>query len=555
MTGAPIRPRRASDPDEVGPYRILGELGRGGMGRVLLGAAPDGRLVAVKQVHERFAADDGFRARFRREAGASRRVSGAYTAAVMDAEVDAPTPWLASVFVVGPSLGAAVEAVGPLPEDAVHRLAVGLATALVEIHRAGLIHRDLTPSNVLLAEDGVRVIDFGIARAAEEDAELTHTGGVIGSPPYMSPEQAEGRALTPAADVFSLGSVLALALTGRSPFAGASTLRTLYDVVHTDPDLSALPAATRPLLAACLAKDPAARPTPERLLGLLGPVAPAARQWPAAVHELITAQQRAVDGLLAHPPGAARPGPPEGEPTSYHLAAPGRTALATAVDGGPAGVAGARADTPAAAGARADTPAAVGAPARRSRRTAVLLTAGIVAAAGVGAYLWLGNPDGAAAPDRYLKAPLCAEAAGRLPLPAAERQPDKDYYFERSSDAQTRCSWYGSHVLSGSTYWDQDPSAFVAWGLRRSAGSSDNATKVQREDFGRSAGGKRRADGVGVGEEAYWDTVNKGTDCSLAVRDGNLVVTVDLGAKGHPAGDCETKAVAVARAAFAAMPR
>jgi serine/threonine protein kinase len=195
------------------------------MGRVLLGAGPDGRLVAVKQVHDRYAADDGFRARFRREVGASRRVSGAYTAAVMDADVEAVTPWLASVFVVGPSLGAAVEAAGALPADAVHRLAVGLATALVEIHRTGLIHRDLKPENVLLAEDGVRVIDFGIARAAEEEAELTHTGGVIGSPAYMSPEQAEGRMLTPASDVFSLGSVLALALTGRSPSPGPPPCR------------------------------------------------------------------------------------------------------------------------------------------------------------------------------------------------------------------------------------------------------------------------------------------------------------------------------------------
>lgn len=218
--GPSMRPRRESDPAEVGPYRVLAELGRGGMGRVLLGAGPDGRLVAVKQVHERFAADAAFRARFRREVAASRRVSGAYTAAVMDADVEAVTPWLASVFVVGPSLADAVESGGPLPSDAVHGLAVGLATALVEIHRAGLIHRDLKPGNVLLAEDGVRVIDFGIARAVEEDAELTHTGGVIGSPAFMSPEQAEGRALTPASDVFSLASLLALALSGRSPFEG-----------------------------------------------------------------------------------------------------------------------------------------------------------------------------------------------------------------------------------------------------------------------------------------------------------------------------------------------
>ncbi|GAB7186965.1 protein kinase [Kitasatospora sp. Ki12] len=541
-----MRPRRDSDPAEVGPYRVLAELGRGGMGRVLLGAAPDGRLVAVKRVHDRFAADDGFRARFRREAGASRRVSGAYTAAVMDADVDAPTPWLASVFVVGPSLGAAVEAAGPLPEDAVHRLAVGLATALVEIHRAGLIHRDLKPENVLLAEDGVRVIDFGIARAAEDDAELTHTGGVIGSPAYMSPEQAEGRALTPAADVFSLGSVLALALTGRSPFAGASTLQTLYNVVHTEPDLTAVPAATRPLLAACLAKDPAARPTPARLLDLLGPVAPAARQWPAAVHRLITEQQTAVDALLAGPRAAVPPRPRGGEPTSYHLAAPGGTALATALDRG--------LPTPAPnAVAPADTPP------RRSRRTAaVLVTAAVVAAAGVGGYLWLrdpGDPDGPAVPDKYLKAPVCAEITGKLPLPPAERKPEKDVYSERSSTAETVCHWYGTSVVGGLTYEDQEPSAMLRWRLQRSAGSADNATQVQHKDFRALVDGRRSASGVGIGEEAYWDQPIRGANCSLAVRDGNLIFSVDLGGTDHPADRCEADAATVARAALAAMPR
>ncbi|WP_405829942.1 MULTISPECIES: serine/threonine-protein kinase [unclassified Streptomyces] len=212
-------------------------LGQGGMGRVLLGAGPDGRLVAVKQVLAHFADDEGFRARFRREVAASRKAPGIYTAAVMDADPDAPTPWLASVFVRGPSLGAAVEAVGVLPEETVRRLAAGLATALLEIHRVGLVHRDLKPDNVLLAEDGVRVIDLGIARMTEGEGNtgLTRTGWVIGSPSFMSPEQAESKPLTPASDVFSLGSVLVMAVTGSSPFAGTSTLQTLYDVVHSTP--------------------------------------------------------------------------------------------------------------------------------------------------------------------------------------------------------------------------------------------------------------------------------------------------------------------------------
>lgn len=163
---------------EVGRYRVLAELGRGGMGRVLLGYGPDGRLVALKLVHEQFAEDDGFRARFRREVEASRAVSGAYTAAVVDADPDAPTPWLASVFVPGPSLHDAVQTAGALPEEPVLRLAAGLATALIQIHRAELVHRDLKPSNVLLADDGPRVIDFGLVRAVNggRSGDLTRAG-------------------------------------------------------------------------------------------------------------------------------------------------------------------------------------------------------------------------------------------------------------------------------------------------------------------------------------------------------------------------------------------
>ncbi|MEV7546408.1 serine/threonine-protein kinase [Streptomyces sp. NPDC089915] len=294
-----------SGPERVGPYRVLSVLGEGGMGRVLLAAAPDGRLVAVKQVHARLADDGDFRARFRREVAASQKVSGAYTAAVMDADVDAPTPWLASVFVPGPSLGAAVAELGALPERTVRRLAAGLVTALTEIHRAGLIHRDLKPENVLLTQDGVRVIDLGIARAAESgvDTRLTRTGLVIGSPAFMSPEQAEGRALTPASDVFSLGSVLALAATGASPFAADSMLRTLFNLVHAEPELSSVPAELRPLVARCLAKAPADRPAPAELLHLLGTVPPAGRlPWPPAVHGMITAQGAAIDRLLGVDP-------------------------------------------------------------------------------------------------------------------------------------------------------------------------------------------------------------------------------------------------------------
>ncbi|WTU30389.1 serine/threonine protein kinase [Kitasatospora purpeofusca] len=555
-----MRPRRESDPAEVGPYRVLAELGRGGMGRVLLGAGPDGRLVAVKQVHERFAADAAFRARFRREVAASRRVSGAYTAAVMDADVEAVTPWLASVFVVGPSLADAVESGGPLPSDAVHGLAVGLATALVEIHRAGLIHRDLKPGNVLLAEDGVRVIDFGIARAVEEDAELTHTGGVIGSPAFMSPEQAEGRALTPASDVFSLASLLALALSGRSPFEGASALRTLYDVVHSEPDLGGVAPETRPFLEACLVKDPAARPTPARLLELLGPVAPAARRWPAAVHTMITAQQAEVDRLLADPGRTLvlRAGAP-----AAVVVQPGPTALRTVLDGAVTGSGGAR-DAVDATSASAPAAAAAAAPAppRRRRRPTALAAAVVLALAGFGGggYLLLRDPNGGGAgtgpavADKYLKAPICSEAAPQLPLPAEQRRTEDDGYFEQTTYAETRCAWYGSYLaVDGLRYRDDTAAATVTWKIRRTSGS-DNGTRVQRKDFGDFAEGKRNAPGIGVGDDAFWDAPGRGETCTLAVRDGNVWLWVGLGGPDHPAERCEAQAAEVARAALAAMP-
>lgn len=271
------------------------------MGRVALAAGPDGRLVALKQVHASFAKDPAFRARFRREVQASRLVSGAYTAAVIDADPEAETPWLASVYVAGPSLREAVDATGPLPEPSIRLLAAGLAAALGEIHRAGLVHRDLKPSNVLLTSDGPRVIDFGIARATEGSTELTGTGAVIGSPAFMSPEQAESRPLTPASDVFSLGALLVMAATGRGPFAGDSTPQTLYQVVHHQPDLSGVPPEVRRLAEPCLAKDPAHRPTPAQILDFLGAVAPSATPWPASVHAEIGRQEAGVRAALSWP--------------------------------------------------------------------------------------------------------------------------------------------------------------------------------------------------------------------------------------------------------------
>ncbi|GAA1985205.1 serine/threonine-protein kinase [Amycolatopsis minnesotensis] len=297
-----MKPLDRDDARQIGRYRPLALLGEGGMGRVLLATGPDGRLVAVKQVHPGFAHDNGFRSRFRREVEASRMVSGAYTAAVMDADPNAPTPWLASVYVAGPSLQEAVDGAGRLPPGSVRHLAAGLASALLEIHRVGLVHRDLKPSNVILTGDGPRVIDFGIARAAQGGTELTHTGSIIGSPAFMSPEQAEGKQVTAASDVFSLGALLVMASSGQAPFSGASTPQTLYNVVHAHPDLRFLPPEVRRIAEPCLAKDPAHRPAPAQLLQLIGPLAPVPQPWPASVHALIGEHEQAARRALKSPP-------------------------------------------------------------------------------------------------------------------------------------------------------------------------------------------------------------------------------------------------------------
>ncbi|MFF1598976.1 serine/threonine-protein kinase [Streptomyces mirabilis] len=267
-----MQPLGVDEPTVVGPYRLLGRLGSGGMGRVYLGRSAGGRTVAVKIVHPHFALDEEFRARFRREVEAARRVGGAWTAPVLDADPEASVPWVATGYAAGPSLAAAVaDAGGPLPVDSVRVLGAGLAEALTAVHALGLVHRDVKPSNVLLTLDGPLLIDFGIARATDGTASLTSTGVSVGSPGYMSPEQILGKGVTGAADVFSLGAVLVYAATGESPFPGDSSAALLYKVVHEEPRLGSLEGELRELVAACLAKDPAGRPTPGEVAGRLAP--------------------------------------------------------------------------------------------------------------------------------------------------------------------------------------------------------------------------------------------------------------------------------------------
>ncbi|MEW2567074.1 serine/threonine-protein kinase [Streptomyces sp. NPDC047070] len=266
-----MRPLDVDEPTVVGPYRLLGRLGSGGMGRVYLGRSAGGRTVAVKIVHPHFALDEEFRARFRREVEAARRVGGAYTAPVLDADPDARIPWVATGYAAGPTLTAAVTDTGALADHSVRVLGAGLAEALTAVHGLGLVHRDVKPSNVLLTLDGPLLIDFGIARATDGTASLTSTGVSIGSPGYMSPEQILGKGVTGAADVFSLGAVLAYAATGSSPFPGDSSAALLYKVVHEEPELGALSGALRETVAGCLAKDPSARPSPADLATALAP--------------------------------------------------------------------------------------------------------------------------------------------------------------------------------------------------------------------------------------------------------------------------------------------
>ncbi|WP_333774336.1 serine/threonine-protein kinase, partial [Streptomyces sp. IBSBF 3136] len=266
-----MQPLGADEPAAVGPYRLLGRLGSGGMGRVYLGRSAGGRTVAVKIVHPHFALDEEFRARFRREVEAARRVGGAWTAPVLDADPEAAVPWVATAYAAGPSLAAAVAEFGALPAHTVRALGAGLAEALTAVHELGLVHRDVKPSNVLLTLDGPLLIDFGIARATAGTASLTSTGVSVGSPGYMSPEQILGKGVTGAADVFSLGAVLAYAATGEPPFPGDSSAALLYKVVHEEPELGSLTGELRQEAAGCLAKDPAARPAPAELARRLAP--------------------------------------------------------------------------------------------------------------------------------------------------------------------------------------------------------------------------------------------------------------------------------------------
>ncbi|WUI01901.1 serine/threonine-protein kinase [Spirillospora sp. NBC_00431] len=300
-----MKPLRDGDPRRLGPYRLEGRLGAGGMGEVFLGVSPGGRRVAVKVIRAEHSDRPEFRVRFAREVEAARKVGGFYTAQVVDADPEAAEPWMATAYIDGPSLREAA----PLEVAEVRELGAALAEGLAAIHASGLVHRDLKPGNVIMSPDGPRIIDFGVARAAGATA-LTSTGAVVGTYAYMAPEQVRADTAGPASDVFALGCVLAFAATGRGPFDAANVPGIVHRIVNAPPGLAGVPVELRPAIEACLAKDPDRRPSPTE-----------------------------VAALLATPPGEAPPGEasrPPGRPRRRAVLVGGAMAGAAAVLGVPA---------------------------------------------------------------------------------------------------------------------------------------------------------------------------------------------------------------------------
>jgi serine/threonine protein kinase len=307
--GGHFRPLESGDPTSVAGYRLAARLGAGGMGTVYLSYTPGGHPIALKTIRPELSEDPEFRRRFRQEVQAAQRVQGFYTAPVIDYDTEDSQPWLATAYVAGPSLAAAVGEHGPLPVPSVLLLLAGMAEALSVIHAAGIVHRDLKPSNVLLASDGPRVIDFGIARAADATA-LTGTGVSIGTPAFMSPEQAAGKKVTPASDVFALGQVAAFAARGTGAYGDGPSHAVLYRIVHEEPDLSGL-AEELGFIARCLAKDPAERPSPAEIISLCQEASPTplrqSGSWlPEAIAAQIT-QRVSASAALAAPPAPTAP--------------------------------------------------------------------------------------------------------------------------------------------------------------------------------------------------------------------------------------------------------
>ncbi|MER5489790.1 serine/threonine-protein kinase [Streptomyces sp. NPDC002454] len=413
---------RGGDPEQIGGYPVEARLGSGGMGTVFLARTGSGRPVAIKLIHQHFAGDEEFRIRFRQEVSAARRVSGVFTAAVVDADPEASRPWMATAYIAGPTLAQRVTDGGAVHGAELRTLAIGLAEALREIHRAGVVHRDLKPSNVVLSPDGPRVIDFGISRAADNQT-LTMTGRVIGTPPFMSPEQLQTpRAVGPGSDVFSLATLLVYAATGQGPFDADSPYMTAYQVVHEEPRLVAVPALLREVVEPCLDKEPQGRPS---------------------AHDLLVALRGLPEDLAsASPPTAEQktlPGTRRSDPAGSGSADP------TPVDTGTTGADPTGADrAPGSTRSRSDRRV------RRARRRRTLLVAAVtaVAAALVAVGTALFGPDGEDPAPGARGTPAPA-GAGEARLPAGFAPWHTSVRGGQQLDDELRCVALGEDLFCG----------------------------------------------------------------------------------------------------------
>ncbi|MER5928965.1 serine/threonine-protein kinase [Streptomyces sp. NPDC002054] len=469
LPGVPPTPAAlsADDPYEIGGYRLHARLGSGGMGVVYLAYTPGGRPIALKAVRREFAADPEFRERFAQEVASARRIHGLFTAQVVDSGVDDRMPWLATAYVPGPSLQEVVQRHGPLPVRTVLLLVAGIAEALQAIHRAGVVHRDLKPANVLVAGDGPRVIDFGIARAADAAA-LTGTGLRIGTAAFMAPEQALGRQVTPATDVFALGTLAGYVAGGVPPFGDGPEAGALYRVVHEHPDLSHVPRDLHDLISWCLAKRPEDRPTSVELIAsvrahpVVGPRPEFTEGWlPRPVREEVGGVGRpAPEHLQPTRATTGHPGPEGGAPAGAGSHAP--TALAGAGPGMPVPAPVQAAAQLAAPPVPAPAPAAGGGPGpgrrtpRRGRRrlpTAALAVAATLLAC-AGAVYYLDVPAGEGPDADYLPGYAKAELTA----------PDSGYEFDLKAGkvvAAETATWYLAH--EGQAFVPSEESdAFVA---------------------------------------------------------------------------------------------
>ncbi|MFF0557001.1 PQQ-binding-like beta-propeller repeat protein [Streptomyces sp. NPDC004266] len=511
-----LGPLREGAPRRIGPYEVLARLGAGGMGEVFLardagegpeggptggstgagggsgsglgagaGAGPggiasgpggiaSGSFVAVKTVRRDVAGDPAFRDRFRREIRVAALVDSAYAAAPVGGDPDAEVPWLATVYVPGPSLAQAVRRGGALPVATVRALGTDVARALADLHRAGVLHRDLKPGNVMLSVEGPRLIDFGIARSSTATT-MTATGLMVGTPSFMSPEHVAGaRRVTAASDVFCLGSLLCHAATGEDPFGDGPLAAVLYRVSRAEADLTRVPEELRGTIAACLAVDPAARPTPEALAGMLCGTAGKVFPWPEGVREHIGEYGRELAQLVA-----------SGGPL---LEAPSGPVVTPAVPG--------LHSVPTLAPVSAPTVPASEAPRKRRRRAVAAVLALAVVAGGVGAYLlW---PEGTEQPPAKAAPPAgpriagvddrgTADASGVVPQNAAQRPAGWKPWHTKLSAPAFGCS-AGEKVLVCRTtdgrYEALDPaSGRKLWGAKVDSESPTDSYMSDRVVF------------------------------------------------------------------------